>query len=166
MVARRKVCMLGSFAVGKTSLVERFTQGIFSGQYLTTVGVKIDTRDIDVDGRPTKLVVWDLHGDDVFQKVRPAYVRGAAGCLFVVDGTRTSTLDVLPELRERVLAHAGPIPHAVVLNKVDLADELIVTPDAIRTQLPRVDVHPTSAKTGEGVETAFVALVRRMEQDK
>ena len=44
---QKKICMLGGFGVGKTSLVSRFVTSIFSDNYLTTIGVKIDKKSID-----------------------------------------------------------------------------------------------------------------------
>ena len=61
---QQKLCMLGSFAVGKTSLVGRFVRQMFSDRYLTTVGVRIDKKELVVAGREVKLVLWDIHGED------------------------------------------------------------------------------------------------------
>lgn len=85
---QKKVCMLGAFAVGKTSLVERYVKSIFSEKYQTTVGVKIDKREVLVGATTVKLVLWDLHGEDRFQAVQASYLRGASGVLLVVDPTR------------------------------------------------------------------------------
>ena len=73
---QKKVCMLGGFAVGKTSLVARFVSSIFSEKYLSTVGVKIDKKVVSVDGRDTMLLLWDIYGQDDFQTVQPAQLRG------------------------------------------------------------------------------------------
>ena len=78
---RKKICMIGAFAVGKTSLVRRFVQSIFDEKYLTTVGVKIDKKVVEVDGRQIMLMLWDLEGQDVYHSVRTSYLRGAAGYL-------------------------------------------------------------------------------------
>ena len=90
---QKKVCMLGASAVGKTSLVGRFVQGIFSDKYLTTVGVKIDKKKVSLDSGEMTLMLWDIYGQDEFQTIRDTYLRGATGYLLVADGTRYSTLD-------------------------------------------------------------------------
>src|SRR5438046_1225894 len=90
---KRKVCMLGATGVGKTSLVTRFVRSIFSTTYQTTVGVRIDKKRVACAGRELDLVIWDLSGEDEFQSVQLPYVRGAAGLLVVVDGTRGATAD-------------------------------------------------------------------------
>ena len=76
---QKKICMLGSFAVGKTSLVARFVRSIYSEKYHTTVGVKIDKKQVQFDGKSMNLILWDLYGEDEFQKVHMSYLRGASG---------------------------------------------------------------------------------------
>ena len=99
---QKKICMIGAFSVGKTSLVKRYVQSVFSDTYLTTVGVKIDKKTVDVAGRTVNLILWDLAGEDDIASLRMSYLRGAAGYVLVADGTRPSTLDVALSLRERV----------------------------------------------------------------
>ena len=71
--SQRKVCMLGTYAVGKTSLVARFVKGIFSEKYLTTVGVRIDMKAVSVGEREVKIILWDIEGQDEYQKLRTTY---------------------------------------------------------------------------------------------
>lgn len=153
--------MVGSFAVGKTSLVARFVKGIFSERYLTTVGVKIDQKDLEVDGRQLRLLLWDLHGEDEFQRIRPTYLRGSAGALLVADGTRLDTLDVALRLAEEVRGAAGDVPMLLLLNKADLSEEWQVSADQ-EEELTHAGwrVLRTSAKTGAGVEEGFHELSR------
>lgn len=160
---QKKVCMLGSFAVGKTSLVRRFVEGRYDDRYLTTVGVKIDRRDVDVDGREVRLVLWDIHGEDDLQKVRSSYLRGAAGCLLVVDGTRAATLDTALALRERARQGEGDPRCVLLLNKADLAAEWEISREEVMARVPAdCPVFDTSALTGEGVQVAFDLLARRL----
>ncbi len=60
---KKKICMLGYFGVGKTSLVSRFVRSMFADRYQTTVGVKIDKKVLSVDGRDVTLMLWDLAGE-------------------------------------------------------------------------------------------------------
>src|SRR5574342_650264 len=105
---QKKICMLGSFSVGKTSLVRRFVESIFSDTYLTTVGVKIDKKQLRVDDHDVTLMLWDIYGEDEFQKLHMSYLRGAAGLLLVVDGTRRSTLDKALAIKEEAYKTLGP----------------------------------------------------------
>ena len=151
---QKKLCMLGAFAVGKTSLVRRFVQSLFTDKYLTTVGVKIDKKQV---------VLWDLYGEDEFQRVQTSYLRGASGLLLVADGTRSATVDKAIELRDRAASALGPIPHLLLLNKWDLAADWEVSEERITTLTQQGwQILRTSAKSGEHVEQAFQQLTAQM----
>lgn len=158
---QKKVCMLGAYAVGKTSLVSRFVHSIFSDKYLTTLGVKIEKKPVDLGDRQLEFILWDIYGEDDFQKVRLSYLRGAAGYLLVVDGTRRETLDTALALHEGVQLALGRLPFVVVVNKVDLESTWEVSERALAKLSQRGwRVVKASAKTGAGVQEAFVALGR------
>src|SRR6516165_782855 len=120
---QRKICMIGGFSVGKTSLVKRYVESIFSETYLTTVGVKIDKKSVDLADRIVNLILWDIAGEDDTSALRMSYLRGSAGYVLVADGTRPSTLEVALSLRERVEADCGPLPFVLLLNKSDLKEQ-------------------------------------------
>jgi small GTP-binding protein len=160
---QKKICMLGSFSVGKTSLVKRFVESIFSEKYLTTVGVKINKKQLAVSGQELTLMLWDLYGEDEYQKIRMSYLRGASGYLLVADGTRPATLDKALAIQEEAEKNFGPAPYILALNKCDLREEWEIAPEreaqvAVRAR----KVVRTSAKTGEGVELAFETLAKAM----
>ena len=160
---QKKVCLLGAFAVGKTSLVARFVKSIYSDQYLTTVGVKVDKKTVHLGDQQINLIVWDLAGEDEFQKVRMDYLRGAAGYLLVADGTRRDTLETARMLTQRVTQAIGPIPFVFLINKTDLASEWEIDDQVIQECLnDGWNVIKTSAKTGEGVEEAFKLLAQKV----
>ena len=160
---QKKICMLGSFAVGKTSLVRRFVESIYSDVYQTTVGVKIDKKNIQVNGSEVSLVLWDIYGEDDYQKMRWSYLRGASGYLLVADGTRKATLEKARELEQRAREEAGEIPFVFVINKCDLLQDWEVD-DSFEAQMRAQNwsLLRSSAKTGEGVEEAFSLLVQKM----
>jgi small GTP-binding protein len=160
---QKKICMLGSFAVGKTSLVARFVHSIYSDVYHTTVGVKIDKKTVNVDGETVMMMLWDLHGEDEFQKIRTTYLRGASGFLLVADGTRKATLDKALGLRQLAEEAAGAVPMLLVINKKDLSEDWEIE-DTVVESLRESGwaVLLSSAKTGEGVEEAFHGLALRM----
>ena len=155
--------MVGAFATGKTSLVARFVRSIYSDIYHTTVGVKIDKKSLNFNERELTLILWDLHGEDEFQKVRMSYLRGASGYLLVVDGTRRYTLDRAFSLQQRVEETIGKVPFILIVNKLDLMDEWEID-DAAMAELSRMSwtVIKGSAKTGLGVEESFLTLAKKM----
>ena len=158
-----KICMLGAYSVGKTSLVARYVRGIFSEQYLVTLGVKIDSKEVDVAGQPVKIVLWDMGGEDEFSKVSASYLRGAAGYLLAADGTRRSTMDHAVVLQVRVTEACGSIPFVALINKSDLESDWEVSEtDLDKVRASKWEIFKTSAKDGEGVEAAFTRLAERV----
>jgi small GTP-binding protein len=158
---KKKVCMVGAFATGKSSLVRQFAHGVFSERYHTTVGVRVEKKSLELDGTPVEFILWDLHGEDDFQTVRLSYLKGAAGCFYVVDGTRAETTDVALGLKARVDEAYPGMPCVMLLNKKDLIDSWELRPDdEHRLAATGAPVLATSAKTGAQVDDAFLTLAR------
>jgi hypothetical protein len=153
---QKKICMVGVFATGKTSLVQKLVYSIFSAKYHSTVGVKVDRKQVEIGDTVVNLLLWDLEGRSSIQEIPASYLAGAHGVLLVADGTRKETFDQLFDLHALALGAAGHVPTVVALNKVDLTNEwqLGRREDAMLTERGLHSVR-TSAKTGEGVEDAF-----------
>ena len=159
---QKKVCMLGAYAVGKTSLVARFVRSIFSEKYHSTVGVKIDKKTVKIGERELSLILWDLAGEDDLYQVRMSYLRGSAGYLLVADGLRRSTLEKALELQQRAEDEVGTVPFILVINKLDVIDDWeIEAADLSALTAKGWEVVSTSAKTGVGVNEVFQALGHR-----
>jgi small GTP-binding protein len=160
---QKKICMLGATGVGKTSLVSRFVSSIFSDKYLTTVGVKVDKKMVPLGEESVTLLLWDIYGEDAFQSVRTSYLRGAAGYLLVADGTRQLTLETARALQKTAEGVVGRAPFVLALNKADLIDEWQVDDKALwKIADEGWPIVRTSAKTGAGVDEAFMMLTRAM----
>lgn len=155
---QKKICMVGAFAVGKTSLVRRFVESIFDERYHTTIGVKIDKCTVQSNGQEVMLVIWDLAGEDFTSGVNKSYLRGAAGYLLVADGTRASTIEAAKKMRDQFI---GDIPFVYLLNKCDLEQEWEAD-DGELERMRRDGWHAfrASAKTGHGVSEAFQSLAK------
>jgi small GTP-binding protein len=159
----KKVCMIGSFAVGKTSLVRRCVHGIFSEEYKTTVGAKVDNRVVRVGEKEMTLALWDLYGEDKFQTLLRSHLSGTFGYLLVADGTRLATLHEAEALEAKMRQEIGSKPFIFLLNKSDLRAEWEID-DSQQADLTARgwEILHTSAKTGEGVEAAFQRLAEKM----
>jgi small GTP-binding protein len=153
---KKKICMVGQFGVGKTSLVRRFVDSIFDERYLTTIGVKIDRMDVSVDGKSLTLMLWDLAGEDDLAQLNVSHLRGASGYILVADGCRASTLEKAVELQQRITQTLGPIPFVLVVNKADLRDRWEVQSSQVAQY--GWSTFETSAKAGSGVEEMFLGL--------
>ena len=164
-VVQKKVCMLGSFAVGKTSLVRRFVEGKFDDRYLSTIGVKISRKtisngELDYD---TNLIVWDLAGGDEFLRSNSSYLRGAAGALIICDLTRPQTLGAAEQYAHQIRSINREAGIILIANKVDLVDERVIDDTqlaAVAAAFENCPVHLTSAKNGQNVEVSFTQLAQ------
>jgi len=159
MTEKFKICMIGATAVGKTSLVARFVSSVFHERYATTIGVRIQARRVERGDRAASLILWDLSGEDEFQNVKPSYLRGAAGYLLVVDGTRRETVETAISLQALAVATIGDAPFVVALNKADLVacwDIDARTHEALERRA--WTIVRTSARTGDGVAALFDRL--------
>lgn len=155
--------MIGTFAVGKTSLVRQFVESVYSDKYHTTVGVKVDKKIVTVGENEVTLVLWDIEGAETGLELRQSYLRGAAGYLLVADGTRPDTLASAVALQARAEATVGKVPFLLLLNKVDLEQQWRVDPQELdRLRASNWLMTTTSAKTGHGVENAFTTLAQKM----
>ena len=163
MIAR-KVCMLGSFAVGKTSLVRRFVESLFSETYQTTVGVKVDKKVVEVDGNPVTLVLWDIQGVEENEPLRRSYLRGAHGYVLVCDGTRGETLAQCLEIADKAKTTIGDVPSLLLVNKADIKEQWEIPAevlDGLRGKGWRI--LETSARSGQNVDQAFQILGAAMD---
>lgn len=154
---QKKICMLGAYGAGKTSLVRRFVESIFDERYQTTVGVKIDKKVLNVNRTAITLMIWDLAGGDEIELTRLSHLRGAAGYIAVVDGCRGWTLTRARVLQERIATDFGELPHVVAVNKADLQDRWEID-GVMSLGCDPKNVFLTSAKTGDCVQEMFECL--------
>lgn len=162
---QKKICLLGEFAVGKTSLVRCYVEGRFDDRYLSTIGVKISRRVVLLPQGKVNLLLWDLAGSDEFNgQIRANYLRGAAGAIIVCDLTRRETLTGFSRYLHQMQAVGLNIPLVFAGNKADLQAERQISFEEIQqvAQAAGVQVFLTSAKTGENVETIFQRLAEQV----
>lgn len=159
---QKKICLLGEFAVGKTSLVRRFVEGRFDEKYLTTVGVVVSRKKVALAGSIAHLLIWDLAGGRDFSQ--SGYLTGVAGALLVCDLTRVETLAAY-YLYANQLRQVNPNAQIILLaNKSDLMDARSLPDEQLFpvAQELGAPLLITSAKTGDQVEKAFMMLAERL----
>lgn len=156
---QKKVCILGPTGVGKTSLIKQFVEGIFSEKYKTTIGVKIDKKQVNKDGRGVQLLLWDLEGIDRYCGFNPRYLRGASAYIIVVDQTRSQSLLEGMEILELAREHYPDIPAFFVVNKTDLPTSWHWSEEELNSYAQKfASLTKISAKTGENVENLFSTI--------
>lgn len=155
-----KICIVGAFGVGKTSVVRRYVNSIYDDRYLTTVGVRVDQKELKADGQNVTLVIWDIAGEDEITRLSMQHLRGMSGYFLVVDGCRSDTFETAVRLRSEIDRVYPGVPFVVLLNKSDLRDQWEI--DGGRIRELGWDALETSAKSGDGVELAFERLAVRL----
>ena len=159
---KKKVCLIGMWGVGKTSLVQQFVNSVFDEKYHSTLGVKMDTKVLSVADSEIKLMLWDIAGAEDNFSIPMHYLKGSTGYMLVIDGTRTETLTCAIELANNISVEVGDIPFVVMVNKSDLDWE--ISEQEIDSALGKFAQvwFSGSAKTGENVELAFHTLAEKL----
>jgi small GTP-binding protein len=165
----QKVCLVGDFGVGKTSLIRQFVDRQFSDQYLSTVGVKISRKLVSIPDNTQaqlQLIVWDIEGSTRFKAIAPTYLQGAKGAVIVADVTRESSIQ---NLEDHVQLFRSVCPKSsliMALNKIDLMEDNerdeIFQEISTKFSSLKIPVYATSAKTGENVDKIFQTLATQM----
>lgn len=166
----KKVCLLGDFGVGKTSLIRRFVENAYDDRYLSTLGVKVSKKSFVIKDMKKKpffkanltLLIWDLVGQKGFHSTQTSAYQGTNGAFVVCDLSRPDTIDSLEWWISSLYNITKPIPLVFLANKVDLTEESVPLElnrklDAIANKY-KADFFATSAKTGKNVETAFQTI--------
>ncbi|HRN67180.1 MAG TPA: Rab family GTPase [Promineifilum sp.] len=156
---QKKICLLGDFSVGKSSLVRRYVEGIFDDKYLTTVGVVVSRRSVMRLDYMVNLLIWDLAGGRDF--THTGYLAGVSGALLVCDLTRYTTLAAYRTYAQQVRGFNPNAQLILIANKSDLVDERAIGDEELQCLALELDapLFVTSAKTGDMVDLAFDHLV-------
>jgi len=156
MNSSKKIVLVGNFGVGKSSLMRRFVQNTFSENYTVTIGVHILKKEIRIDEFNFTLIIWDIEGKDDIQKVRPSYLLGTSGFVFVIDPTRPQTFERLNEELDFIKLNYPTAQIVKVCNKSDL-----INIDEFKERLLKSNTSIdffASAKQGDEVENIFYTV--------
>ena len=165
-VIKKKICLLGSFGVGKTSLIRRFVYDIFDDQYLSTIGVKVTQKlmapvDTELDEKiQHEFMIWDIEGYEQSAALTKSYYTGAAGAIVVCDLTRAETIDNINLIIQNFTEVNPDSKLVLAANKMDLIEGVSTTKTAIKEFVTSNNYicHFTSALTGEKIEDCFLDL--------
>ncbi|MCC6568403.1 MAG: GTP-binding protein [Anaerolineales bacterium] len=166
-IVQKKICLLGDFGVGKTSLIRRFVEGRFNEKYLTTIGVNISRKTIERSYGLMSMLIWDLAGSTGFDSfTNPSYMQGTAGAVIVCDITRRDTLIIMAEYARQARIINPKIHLVFVCNKTDLLDRRVISAEDLSdlsSTFGDGSYFLSSAKTGERVEDVFSSLAGKID---
>lgn len=160
-----KICLLGEANVGKTSLVYRYIEKKFRGNYKSTLGVNLLKKDLNIqEYGDVSAQIWDLGGQESFRSLRKLYLEGANGALVIYDCTKRSTYESLEDWIADFKNARGEEPLILIGNKTDLTDTIKVqeSEGAELAKQFNMEFIPTSAKTGSNVEEAFMEIIKKI----
>jgi Ras-related protein Rab-1A len=162
-----KVLIIGNSGVGKSCLLLRFAEDMFSDNYISTIGVDFKIRKIDLEGKSIKLQIWDTAGQERFRTITKSYYRGSNGIIVVYDITDRETFDQVQHWMSEIDAHASAdVCRLLVGNKADLKDKRAVKTDegAALARQCGIPFLETSAKDASNVETMFMTMAGAMKK--
>ncbi|XP_048171980.1 ras-related protein Rab-18-B-like [Corvus hawaiiensis] len=160
-----KLLLVADSAVGKSSLLRRFTDGAFEPRLKPTVGVDFKVKKMVVEGRAVQLAVWDTAGQERFRTLTPSYYRGAQGIVLVYDVTRKDTFTGLQGWLNELEMYNSNTVKMLVGNKTDKPDREVERKEGLQfARKHSLLFIETSAKTQEGVQHAFEELVIKILQ--
>jgi small GTP-binding protein len=153
----KKIVIVGHFGVGKTSLIKRFVEDVFTNDYKVTIGVHILKKTVQTQDNEINLIIWDTEGAESVKELLPAYLLGTHGFIFVCDVTRPKTYENLEEQLELLAGFNKHAPVLTVGNKSDLLPKGTI--QEAKESLPFLDVL-TSAKDGNNVQRLFEKMAK------
>jgi len=161
-----KITLFGPGGVGKTSLLLRYIKDYFSEDLKKTIGSNFLIKDVEIDGKAVRLLLWDIGGQPQFHKLRTIYFKGSNGALGVFDLSVSQTLLKIPGWISSIKKTVKKtIPMILLGNKLDLAREIDREEAEDLAKRLNCDYLETSAKTGENVENAFEKIARACLED-
>lgn len=162
-----KVLLIGDSGVGKSSLLLRFADDMFTSTYISTIGVDFKIRTVEIDGKIVKLQLWDTAGQERFRTITTSYYRGAHGIIVAYDITDIESFrNVRFWLSETQMYAASEVVKLLVGTKSDLTEQRQVSladAEAVADEVG-IRVIETSSKEATNVNAAFMAMVADMKQ--
>jgi small GTP-binding protein len=163
-----QILLIGDSSVGKTSLIQRYANGIFKEEFLATVGLDYYTKQEMINNLNVLVKLWDTAGQERFKALTPNYFRNAEGVVLAYDVTNSESFENLKFWINSIKSNLGEknifIPIIIIGNKIDMEDMRDITKeDASKfAKENNYKYFETSAKTGEGVDEAIRDLVNQV----
>ena len=163
-----QILLIGDSLVGKTCLIQRYANGIFKEDYITTVGLDYYTKQEMINNLNVSVKLWDTAGQERFKALTPSFFRNAKGVVIAYDVTNSESFDNLKfwisSIKTNLFEKNIFIPIIIIGNKIDLEDMRDISKDVASAfaKENNFKYFETSAKTGEGVDEAFSDLVNQI----
>ncbi|CAG9327896.1 unnamed protein product [Blepharisma stoltei] len=160
-----KILIIGDSSVGKTSVLLRFVDDMYSPEFQTTIGVDFKIANLNVNGKVIKLQLWDTAGQDRFRNIVASYYRGAQGIMLMYDITNPTSFQNITRWHEEAQGYLqSSVPKLLIGNKSDLSHQRQVKQDEAQQLAERLgmDYIETSAKSSQNVKQAFENMSKKI----
>ncbi len=164
MTKTYKLLILGSGAVGKTSIATRYTTGGFRESHLMTLGANFMLKDVKINnGQKIRLSIWDTAGQERFRKIVEGYYKGAKGLILVYDITNRDSFNELEYWKTSAFKRVPDLKMVLAGNKHDLSDTSREVDEKEGYSLAEkwnIPFFETSAKVNFNIDEVFNAIVQ------
>jgi Ras-related protein Rab-1A len=156
-----KIVLVGDSGVGKSSLVLKYTDGIYSDAFISTIGVDFKIHTLVINNKKIKLQIWDTAGQERFKSITCNYYRGATCVIFVYDITNIESFDNLLTWINEMKNYSNNKYAYIVGNKYDIVEknknnrQVSIETVANFAKEHNMSFIESSAKSGFNVETIF-----------
>ncbi|MBN1802784.1 MAG: GTP-binding protein [Candidatus Lokiarchaeota archaeon] len=164
-----KITVIGNGAVGKTSLIKKYTQGSFQKDYIKTLGAQFSKYDEKIDNNNIKLFFWDIAGQEEFNFMRPTFYKGSKAAIIVFSQENNAhgkeSIESIAQWHDDIKKYCGELPIVLFGNKIDLVKDKNANDKKIKKIVKErnfLGYYKTSAKTGNGVYEAFQAIINEL----
>ena len=162
-----KITVIGDGAVGKTSLIKKYTQGSFQKDYIKTLGAQFSKYDEELEGNNVKLFFWDIAGQAEFMFMRPTFYKGSKAAIIVFSHgpEEDVSFDHITDWHDDIIKYCGDLPVVLFGNKIDLVKKSNLDDKKVDDLMKKrnyLGYYKTSAKTGSGVYEAFQAIIKEL----
>ena len=163
-----KLLIIGDSAVGKTSMLLKYTDNFFPESHLATIGVEFKTKEVEYNGYNIELQVWDTAGQERFKSITKSFFRNANGIIFVYDITQKNTFKNVKDWIKDSEVNDFGFKRILVGNKIDLQNKRQVSLEDAKEWADKknMEVIETSAKTGANIDKAVLKLIELILQNK
>ena len=149
--------------MGKTCLIMRYTEDLFTNHYITTLGLELvtftkKTKYLEIKRKRVKLQLWDTAGQERFRNITSNYYRGANAILIVFALSDRHSFDMVTTWLQEIERNSDQDTLKVLVgNKTDLHENRAVSfEEAVELSVKSgLKYFETSAKTGENVKDVF-----------
>ena len=165
---RIKLLIIGDSAVGKTSMLLKYTDNFFPESHLATIGVEFKTKEVEYNGYNIELQVWDTAGQERFKSITKSFFRNANGIIFVYDITQKNTFKNVKDWIKDSEVNDFGFQRILVGNKIDLQNKRQISLEDAKEWADKknMEVIETSAKTGANIDKAVLKLIELILQNK